>query len=337
MTQVGARTTNLALLAVLAVSFLTGAMAFATGAHWGGVIVVAHGVAGFAVVALAPWKSPIMQRGMVHHRRGRAASIALALLLVLSIAAGLLHAAGVRRLPAFNAMQWHVGAALAAAPLVAWHVIARPVRPRPSDLSRRALLRTGVLAGGAGVAWLGFEGALQVAGLRGRDRRFTGSHEAGSGDPSAMPVTQWLDDDVPVVDDAAWRLVVETGSGRRSLSYDEVAASHDRRVAVLDCTGGWWAEQEWEGVPLRRLIPDDEDARSVLVRSVTGYSRRFAVDDLDDIVLATRVGGAALTPGHGYPARLVAPGRRGFWWVKWVEEIRLEATPWWWQPPFPLT
>ena len=44
-----------------------------------------------------------------------------------------------------------------------------------------------------------------------------------------------------------------------------------------------------------------------------------------------------LSPGHGFPLRLVAPGRRGFWWVKWVERIETSATPWWWQSPFPLT
>ena len=37
------------------------------------------------------------------------------------------------------------------------------------------------------------------------------------------------------------------------------------------------------------------------------------------------------------PARIVAPGRRGFWWVKWVAEIRPSARPAWAQSIFPLT
>ena len=39
--------------------------------------------------------------------------------------------------------------------------------------------------------------------------------------------------------------------------------------------------------------------------------------------------------GAGFPARLVAPGRRGYWWVKWVDRIEVQTTPSWWQPLFP--
>jgi len=46
---------------------------------------------------------------------------------------------------------------------------------------------------------------------------------------------------------------------------------------------------------------------------------------------------APLSLGHGGPLRLVAPGRRGFWWVKWVTEVVVDDRPAWWQPPFPLT
>ncbi|HEV3400736.1 MAG TPA: molybdopterin-dependent oxidoreductase, partial [Acidimicrobiales bacterium] len=107
----------------------------------------------------------------------------------------------------------------------------------------------------------------------------------------------------------------------------------------LDCTGGWYAEQRWGGVRLDRLLAASgaPPSRSIEVRSLTGYSRRFPWRDAPVLVLATRVGGEPLSPGHGFPARLVAPDRRGFWWVKWVDEIDVDDTPWWWQPPFPVT
>ena len=72
------------------------------------------------------------------------------------------------------------------------------------------------------------------------------------------------------------------------------------------------------------------------MRSLTGYDRYLPLSDLDHLLLAVAVGGAPLTPGHGYPARLVAPGRRGFWWVKWVAGVELSPRQWWAQSPFPL-
>jgi DMSO/TMAO reductase YedYZ molybdopterin-dependent catalytic subunit len=69
---------------------------------------------------------------------------------------------------------------------------------------------------------------------------------------------------------------------------------------------------------------------------VTGYRRRFGVDALPRLFLATRVEGQLLATGTGAPVRLVAPGHRGFWWVKWVASVELSAVPPDAQPPFPL-
>ncbi|HWB70696.1 MAG TPA: molybdopterin-dependent oxidoreductase [Egibacteraceae bacterium] len=330
------RRTNLGLLVLLAVAFVTGALAFAAGTRAGGLVVAAHGAAGLGLLALAPWKQLIVRRGLRRRRAGKPASVALIGLVVAAVAAGVAHAAGVARLPGgLTAMQVHVGAALAAAPLAAWHVRARPVRPRRTDLSRRALLRAGALSGGAALTWGGLEGALAAAGLPGARRRFTGSHETGSRDPAAMPVTQWIADRVPAVDPGSWRLRLAAGHRVAELGYEQVTAFDDRLRAVLDCTGGWWAVQDWAGVRLDRLLPHTGDARSVVVTSVTGYRRRLPVADLASLLLATRAGGRPLSAGHGFPARLVAPGRRGFWWVKWVTSIELDPAPWWLQPPFP--
>ncbi len=40
-------------------------------------------------------------------------------------------------------------------------------------------------------------------------------------------------------------------------------------------------------------------------------------------VLATHIRDELIQHGHGAPLRLVAPGRRGFQWVKWVTEIEV--------------
>lgn len=332
------RRTNLALLLLLAVALGTGGLAFAAGTGWGRGVVVVHAIAGFGVVVLAPWKSSVSRRGLRRRGTGRAwPSLVLAVLVVVVVVSGVVHSAGARDVaPGLTAMQIHVGAALVAVPFALWHVAARRVRPRAADVSRRSLLRAGTLAAGAGAIYVGMEAALPVAGLRGADRRFTGSHEQGTDRPPAMPVTQWLFDAVPAIDSAGWRLAVTAGGSTRNWSYAELAAFDETRRATLDCTGGWYATQSWEGVALDHLLPHEPAGRSIVVRSATGYARRFPLSDAPHLLLATRVGGAGLSAGHGFPVRLVAPGRRGFWWVKWVDAIEVDDVPWWWQPPLPL-
>ena len=74
-----------------------------------------------------------------------------------------------------------------------------------------------------------------------------------------------------------------------------------------------------------------------MVRSSTGYARRFPLQEEGPaLLLATRVGDGTLSAGHGFPLRLVAPGRRGYDWVKWVAEIEVSPEPAWAEPPLPL-
>jgi DMSO/TMAO reductase YedYZ molybdopterin-dependent catalytic subunit len=324
---------------VLVGAVVTGGLAFAAGTGWGRPVVVAHGLAGLAVLVLAPWKSVVVRRGLARRSgAGRWASVVFGVLVLVAVAAGLAHASGaLARLGPVSAMQVHVGAALVALPLLAWHAAARGgARARRTDLSRRALLRAGVVAGGAGLLLLAVEGATRLAELPGARRRFTGSLPVAGDDPGRIPVTQWLDDRVQAIDPSAWRLRVTAGASTRDWTYEELAAFGDRVEAVLDCTGGWFARAAWEGVRLERLLPPGATG-SVVVVSATGYRRRLPLGDAGTLLLATRLAGRPLSAGHGFPARLVAPGRRGFWWVKWVVSVELDPAPWWRQPPFPLT
>jgi hypothetical protein len=226
-----------------------GGLAFAAGTGWGRPVLVAHGLAGLDVLVLAPWKSVVVRRGWpgapapaggCRWRSG--------VLVVVAVAAGPAHATGgLAGLGPLSAMQVHVGAAPAAVPgCCSW-----PSRARPGWPGWRA----------PGAA---FTGSLPVAAV-------------GLADPGRIPVTQWPDDRVQVLDPDAWRLRVTAGGSTRDWTHAELAGFGDRAEAVLDCTGGWYARAAWEGVRLDRLLPpgatdgaDTGAAGSLVVASATG-------------------------------------------------------------------
>jgi DMSO/TMAO reductase YedYZ molybdopterin-dependent catalytic subunit len=276
----------------------------------------------------------VVRRGLRHARRqGRTTSLALAAAVILALLTGIAHVLGVLlQEHAVTTMQLHVGAGVAAAVLTLVHARRRRVRARRADLSRRSVLRLGVLASGAGVldATVRGAGSLSVpSGIR----RPTGSFRLASSSVSAVPATSWTFDRIPDIEPGSWRLTVAAHGASRAWSLAELSQWDDEVTAILDCTGGWWTEQAWSGVWVARLLPEGT-AGSVVVTSATGYSRRLPL--AADLLLATAVGGARLSAGHGSPARLVVPGRRGYHWVKWVDRIGLDERPWWVQPPLPL-
>jgi len=140
----------------------------------------------------------------------------------------------------------------------------------------------------------------------------------------------------------------------REWTYGELLAFDDRVQATLDCTGGFYSTQDWSGVWLSRLLspsplageagsspsPLAGEGRgggfSIHVRSLTGYDRRFDLGEASRLLIATNLGGMPLDPGHGFPVRIVAPDRRGYWWVKWVTAITIDELPSWLQLPFPI-
>jgi hypothetical protein len=331
------RWTNLALFVLLGLAFTTGWIAFFYSTAPSRASLIVHAVSGYAIVALTPWKAVIAARGIRRRRSGWWASLVFTGLVIASVLAGILHSTGLMvAVGPFSAMEVHVGAALAAIPFVVWHVIARRIPMRAVDFSRRSLLRAGTLAASAGVVYGAGEVAVRLLSLPGSTRRFTGSYEYGSMQPAQLPVTQWLFDSVPSIDPATWRLAVRAGSSVRDWTYAELLAFDDRVQATLDCTGGFYSTQDWSGAWLSRLLPPGAVEGSLHVRSFTGYDRRFATGEAGRLLIATKLGGIPLDAGHGFPVRIVAPDRRGYWWVKWVTSITMDELPSWWQLPFPI-
>lgn len=250
-------------------------------------------------------------------------------------------AAGRTSIAGYSLITIHTVLAVLLATLMVSHILSmRFILRLPEARDRRAFLRLGAGALAGVALWnVGGLGKL-VIGLPGASRRFTGSYETGSltGD---FPTVSWLADDPSRVSEAGWRLTVR-GAVKKplELTYRELAArprAEDRQI--VDCTGGWYSEQVWSGMKVGDLLAEagvEGSAESVSFTSVTGFSRRFAVDEAGRFVLATSVAGEPLSHGHGFPLRLVAAGHRGFDWVKWVERIEVDSSSQFLQPPIPL-
>jgi DMSO/TMAO reductase YedYZ molybdopterin-dependent catalytic subunit len=327
----GGRRVDLVLGLLLLAGVGTGVAANTIGSDWPLNLIRLHAAAGFGVLLLAPWKWAVVRRGLRRARRAssvKVLSLTLAALVLVTIASGLVHSTGrLEFVGPLTLMQIHVGAAVAALAVLVAHFLLHAVRPKRADADRRALLRLAVLGAGAAVTTAVWDISA------GAGRRFTGSVEKPE-----LEVTSWLDDRVQRVDPAQWTLSV----GAVPLTLPAVLAlPHERFRAVLDCTSGWCSEQEWDGVRLSALLAAAgvpmAGRRSVAVRSATGYTRWFGAGTLDRVWLVTGVGGRPLPYGHGYPARIVAPGRRGFWWVKWVSIVEPSHRPAWAQSVFPLS
>lgn len=308
-----ARRTNLTLLAALTASFVTGVLALWVGEGRALAVAWVHGAAGIAVILLVRWKAPVIRRGLRRQRADAPAAVLTAVIAVAMLATGMAHTLGAATFGPLTVLGMHLTLAIALVPLVVWHVAHRPQLPARGDLTRASFLRL------AGIGVLALAGKASLEGTLADSRADSGSLRRADPIP-----TSWLNDDPPGIDPALWR--------------ERMAVFPRREVTcALDCTSGWYSVNRWSGVAVSDLLgPLPAGTRSVVVHSATGYSRRFAVEDVGSLLLADTLDGEPLGAGNGAPARLVAPGRRGFWWVKWVTRIEPSSRPAWWQPPFPL-
>lgn len=324
------RRTNLGLLALLSGAFLSGGLAFCTAAPAPAQFVTfVHGLLGLGVVALGPWKVVVVRRAPTL----RLTSLVLVVVVAICLAAGLVEVyGGFGLIGGFSPIQVHVGAASVLLPLIGWHGVRHvKMRVKAVDASRRNLLRSAGFVLAAGAGWTALEGAGALVGSASATRIATGSHRL---DVTRIPATSWLWDRVPAL--AGGDVTLDLAGTPWSVPELDAHAVPVR--ARLDCTSGWYADATWFGVPLAAVLDPAvlAQARSVVVVSATGYRRRFTVGAADCLWLATRLEGRPLRPGHGAPVRLVAPGHRGFGWVKWVARVELSAQPACLQPPFPL-
>ncbi|WP_435334457.1 molybdopterin-dependent oxidoreductase [Haloarchaeobius sp. TZWWS8] len=297
-----------------------------------GWLFVVHGVVGLVLVVLLGFKFRRVWRRL----RGRltrtvGVSLLLSLVAIAALLTGIAWTLGATSpVPGLTLLVLHGYLGALVVPILLVHLLARFRLPdRETIRERRQALRVGGLLVGGAVVWRLQQG---LASELVPSRRFTGSREAGSDDGNAFPVTSWVADDPEPIDESTWQLSVRGGvETPLELAADELPGGSESR-ALLDCTSGWYSEHDWQGVRVGDLLDAaeaDQDAGWVRFRSVTGYRWSLPMAEARDALLATHVDGDRLSHGHGFPVRLVAPGRRGFQWVKWVDavEVRYRSDP----------
>jgi DMSO/TMAO reductase YedYZ molybdopterin-dependent catalytic subunit len=325
------RLVNLALLIAAPLLVATGLLAWIVPGTTADALLVLHRITGVGLVLALAWKWGIARRSLGRRaRRGLGLSIAVgglaSIALLLALGLGLAWSIGIvsfdRPLP-YSLLNVHVFIGVALVPLMVAHAALRwESRPAVAALgNRRVALRALALGVGALVA----TAALDRVGL---PRRSTGSRAAAALSGNDFPLTIWAFDDVPTIDVATWRIHIdgEVASPGAITYHELLALPPAERDAVLDCTGGWWTEQRWRGITVGDLLARHgvrASAQRVDVVSLTGHAWSFPITEIDQLLIATHVGGETLTLGHGYPARLVAPDHRGFQWIKWVSRMHV--------------
>ena len=338
------RAVDWSLFAFVLAEAVTGLVSFTVGVPEGWPLFWLHRSLGVGIVALLGWKLARVRRRLTDPdlwQRSTALSVLTLVAAVGALATGVAWVFGLDvRVSYWTLLSVHVGFGLALLPLVAAHASTRFRLPRRVDFERRrTAVRYFTLLAAGGATYRLQQGVNDALDTAGADRRFTGSQPREGAGNAAFPITSWVADDPDPIDRDDYRLTVGgLVNAPVELTAGDLAAGHETE-ALLDCTSGWYTVQEWSGIRVGDLLDaaggveteasdgdaPDREAAYVRFTSVTGYRWSLPLAEAEDALLATRVGGERLTHGHGAPARLVAPDRRGFQWVKWVTRVEVRA------------
>ncbi|ASD21227.1 MULTISPECIES: molybdopterin-dependent oxidoreductase [Cryobacterium] len=129
---------------------------------------------------------------------------------------------------------------------------------------------------------------------------------------------------------ADWVLTLAVGDTERSFSRADLAALPQTDVDLpIACVEGWSQMAAWRGVRLRDLVDaaggsPESDLRLISLEQRGGFKQtemgsEYVRDPLT--LVALELNGEILDLEHGYPARMIAPGRPGVLQTKWLSRI----------------
>lgn len=326
---------SLALAAIL--GLITGLLSLISGLPQEWFIFMLHAIAGFWLLLLLWGKLKRVWPRLIHPRRWNWRTIygVMALLTVtLALGSGIWWIEGGQLYFAgFNLLNWHIALGFVLTAAITIHMLARAKRLRKRDIvGRRRALHMGALLLGSVAVWPAQQFTERFLNLPGARQRFTGSYESDSYAGNVFPTSSWVADNPRPLDAQTWQLSLGGAViTPRDFSYDELmTAGDDVLEATLDCTGGFYSTQHWRGISIGHLLDIvgvHNDAQYVSFISVTSYRWSLPLEEARRALLATHVGEEPLSHEHGFPLRLVAPGRRGFEWVKWITRIEVLTLP----------
>ncbi len=146
---------------------------------------------------------------------------------------------------------------------------------------------------------------------------------------------------VPAVTAETWTCTVrDRGADVATIDSAWLAAQQYEEIEhTLQCIGSSprnpaISNALWEGLLLSDVlallgVAVDPTITGIRLLGYDGYDAVIPVSDLTDapLRLVWRMNGAPLTLEHGFPARLLVPGRYGVKNVKWLQEIELLDEP----------
>jgi hypothetical protein len=154
--------------------------------------------------------------------------------------------------------------------------------------------------------------------------------------PAGLPVNRTAKAaqvlDTAVADD--WALTVTNGSRTVALTRAELLALPQTTVDLpISCVEGWSQMATWKGVRLRDLLDrvGADTSNGLKLTSlekkggyrVTQMGPEYAFDA--STLVALEVNGDTLDIDHGYPARMIAPGRPGVLQTKWLSSLEVQS------------
>lgn len=202
--------------------------------------------------------------------------------------------------------------------------------PREPKVSRRGFVATIGVATAAVVALTAGQSFAVLDGVN-----VLAPRKKGLG-PDRLPInrTARAAKVTPELVGADWQLVLSNGDRSRGFTRAQLLRMPQTTVELpISCVEGWSQQATWRGVRLKDLL-NEVDARSNDNLRVTslevkgGYrvmemGHEYVQDPLT--LVALELNGETLDLDHGYPARMIAPGRPGVLQTKWLSSIEVLA------------